>query len=255
MRFDAEFKKTPVCRDFPEIDIDYLAHILRGVSWQVGDEMKARLHAAIDKSKNRAPWQDGRISFRDTPVFGHFYVYLWFDLNGNLFYIGKGTGNRAVSLQGRSAEFKEKAASGYYKILADDMAEGYALDLEKILLLEIACQRTTLTNHMYGDAVDAIQYCTGDRDALLYYWNHLGVISRFSELTGVVVHYDARNCSLEALDERWVWWETYRDVKVNDPTILAEIRAAEERKKSQKEKQREYARRRKEKMVAREKAG
>ena len=255
MKFEAGFKTTPVCGAFPEIDIDYLVHILAGVSWEVGDEIKARLHAAIDKSKSRAPRQDGCISFRDTPVFGRSYVYLWFDLNGDLFYIGKGTAQRAESLQGRSAEFKEKAASGYYKILADDMAEGYALDLEKILLLEIARQRKTLTNHMYGDAVDAIQYCTGDRDALLYYWNHLGVISRFSELTGVVVHYDARNCSLEALDERWVWWETYRDVKVNDPTILAEIRAAEERKKSQKEKQREYARRRKEKMVAREKAG
>jgi hypothetical protein len=91
---------------------------------------------------------------------------------------------------------------------------------------------------------------------LLYYWDHLGVISRFSELTGFVVHYDARNCSRDELDGRCVWWENYRDAKVNDPTILSQIREAEERKQRQKEKQREYyARRRKEKTAAREMAG
>ena len=249
MKFNGKFTTTPVHGTLPEVDIDYLVRILENVSWWVGDETRERMRLAIKEPRCARP-QDGRISFRDTPVFGHFYVYLWFDLSGDLFYIGKGTGNRAESLQGRSAEFKKKAAGGYYKILADGLNEGYALDLEKILLLECARQRKPLTNRMNGDAVDAVQYCSGDREGLLYYWNHLGVISRFSELTGISVYYDARDRSpFDALDDRRVWWETHFDQKVNDPKVLDEIQRAEERKQKQKEKRREYARKRREKAM------
>lgn len=246
MKFNGKFKTTPVYGLLPEVDIDYLVSILRDVSWQVGDKTRERMRSAIKGPCNMPP-QDGRISFCDTPVFGDSYVYLWFDLAGDLFYIGKGTGNRVESLQGRSAEFKKKAASGYYKILADDMNEGYALDLEKVLLFECARQGKKLTNHAYGDALEGIQYCSSDRDGLLYYWDHLGVIARFSELTGMTVHYDARNFALrDVLDDRHIWWNMYRDVKVNDPEILAKMQKEEEQNRKRREKAREYARKRRE---------
>lgn len=235
MKFGGEFRTTPVCNELPEVDIDYLVHLLKNVSWQVGDETKARLHAAIEKRKIRDLEQDGRISFRDTPVFGRFYVYLWFDSRGELFYVGKGSGNRAESVVGRSDDFKAKAAGGYYKILADEMNEGYALDLEKVLLLECALQERRLVNREYGDAVDAIRYCSGDREGLLYYWDHLGVISRFSELTGIPVFYDARGGVRDATDDRHIWWEPHEDVKTNKPEALDEIKRDETRKRKRRE--------------------
>jgi hypothetical protein len=263
LKFSGDSRETSVFEhflernDLPDAGVDFLVRILKNVSRQVGDETRERLRAAIMPPQYELP-KDGRISFRDTPVFGHFYVYLWFSLSGDLFYIGKGTGNRAESLQGRSAEFKEKAASGYCKILADDMSEDYALDLEKILLLECALQKKSLANRMNGDAADAMEYCSGDRDVLLWYWNRLGVISRFSELTGINVFYDATGNRVasdfsksSALDERLVWWRYYNmHPETNDPRILNEIRAAEEKKQRQKEKRREYARKRKEKLSA-----
>lgn len=262
MKFSGDFRATSVLnyfykrKDLPDIDVDCLIQILKNISWQVGDETRERLQSAIRPPRHERP-QDGRISFLDTPFFGHFYVYLWFDLSGELFYIGKGTGNRSESQQGRSAEFKEKAASGYCKILADGMSEDYALDLEKILLLECALQRKPLANLMNGDAVDAMEYCSGDREALLWYWNRLGVISRFSELTGIDVFYDATSnrvasdySETNALGERCVWWEwSDRHPNTNNPQRLAEIQAEEERKQRQKEKRREYTRRRKEKLT------
>lgn len=263
MKFQGDFGATSVlghfcgCRDLPDIDINGLIRILENVSWQVGDETRERLRSAIKPPRYELPL-DGRISFRDTPIFGRFYVYLWFDLSGNLFYIGKGTGNRYESTWGRSAEFKKKAASGCCKILADDMSEDYALDLEKILLLECALQRKPLANQMYGDAVDAMEYCSCDREVLLWYWNRLGVISRFSKLTGIDVFYDATGntkgsdySETNALDERVVWWGYFdRHPETNDPKRLAEIGMAEEVKRKRKEQNREYARRRKAKALS-----
>lgn len=249
MKFYGKFKTSPVYGALPEVDIDYLVRLLESASWQVGDETREIMIAAINKHRRKRP-QDGRISFCDTPVFGNHYVYLWFDSEGKLFYIGKGTGNRAESLQGRNAEFKEKAEGGCYKILAGDMDEGYALDLEKILLLECASQRKPLVNKMNGDAVDALEYCSGDREVLLWYWDHLGVISRFSELTGIDVFYDVKR-NTDALEERTAWWgHSDMHPKTNDPKRLAEIRAAEEKKQRQKARRREYVRRRNEKLTS-----
>lgn len=245
MKFVGNPEHTQVSNNCPKVDIDLFVSILWSVSRDVGEETRKRLRAAI-VSPPTDDNVDMGVRFWDTPIYGDSYVYLWFDLHGELFYVGKGCWNRAWAIKQRSAEFQEKAASGYCKILASNLAEDYALDLEKIIIMEAVRCGKKLLNKTGGGAIDAVQYCSGDRDHLLWYWDHLGVISRFSELTKQPVYYDARVYRKGALDERAVWWDTFGAVKTNDPVVLAEI----EKERKRKEKMREYQRNRRERMAA-----
>lgn len=245
MRFVGTPEHTPVDSNCPNVDIDWFISILKRVSRDVGEETRRRMRSAI-VSSSVDDGADMGVPFWDTPIYGRSYVYLWFDLYGNLFYVGKGQWTRAWDVKQRSAAFQEKAASGYCKILASHLAEDYALDLEKIIIMEAVRCGKQLLNKTAGDGIDAVQYCSGDRDHLLWYWDHLGVISRFSELTKTPVHYDARVYREGALGERAVWWNTFGEVKTNDPVVLAEI----EKERKRKEKMREYQRNRRERMAA-----
>lgn len=73
-----------------------------------------------------------------------YYVYLHRDLNGVVFYIGKGTRDRFKSKQSRSGAWREIAAKGYsYQILKENMSNRDAMFLEKNL---IAIYRSTVVN-------------------------------------------------------------------------------------------------------------
>lgn len=261
MKFSGNPRGSSVHRDFPDVDIDHFVGILRSVSMRVGEATRERLHNTIQSASGKLQTED-EIPFWDTPIYGEFYVYLWFDLNGELFYIGKGIGNRAENMCQRSAEFKDKAASGYYKILASHLNEDYALDLEKILIMEAVRCGKNLLNRTGGDAIDAVHYCSGDRELLLWYWDYLGVISRFSELTGTKVFYYTEGVrvwsgySVSALDGRVAWWG-YSEMhpETNDPKRLTVIREVEEKERKRKEKARMYQQKRREELKARENGG
>lgn len=64
-----------------------------------------------------------------------YYVYTHSDLDGNIFYIGKGTKNRASHKTNRSKEWFEKTKNGYViDIPYNDLTQEEALDLEAILI-------------------------------------------------------------------------------------------------------------------------
>jgi len=64
-----------------------------------------------------------------------YYVYTHSDYNDNIFYIGKGTKNRASHKNGRSKEWFEKTKNGYLiDIPYTNLTEEEALDLEAILI-------------------------------------------------------------------------------------------------------------------------
>ena len=227
-------------------NIEALVCILRAYSFTCGEKTKRKLIAAItgrhfDPSPEYKEFVRCGVDYSDTEIRGCHYVYLWFDSNGELFYIGKGIHERANNMYRRSAEFQERAKGGCCRYIAYNMDEIYALDLERILIWEAAFSGKQLLNVNGGNGVEAVQYCKYDRDALLWYWNHEGVIDRFSELTGIDVIYDARNANIsEAVDSRRVWWERWGEQRTNDPKILEELRKAEEKK----QKRREYDRNR-----------
>lgn len=221
-------------------DVEALVTILKSYSSICGDKTKQRLRDAIDGSRflglggDSAFTRDG-IDYCDTPIRGRHFVYLWFDSDGELFYIGKGKERRATNMYSRSAEFREKAEGGCCKYVAYNLDEIYAFDLERILIWEALFSGKQLLNIDGGNGAEAILYCKHERDALLCYWNHEGTIDRFSELTGITVVYDARSLSLdEAIDSRRVWWEG-NWVKTNDPSVLEELRKTEERRQKQRE--------------------
>lgn len=234
-----------------DVDIDYFIRLLKNVTYNVGEETRKKLHDVIDSVSNHGyvSYGDDVIQFQDTPIYGRFYVYLWFDENGDLFYIGKGSDARVVDLRNRSELFCEKAKNGRCEIIAANMNEGYALDLENILILESKRLGLTLLNNKSCDGLDAVEYCTRDRDHLLWYWDHLGVITRFSELCGMNIWYDARGYSGDALDERCVWWESHRNIKTNNPEILEAMRKSEEKKEKQRESRRRAYVKRKERLL------
>jgi len=64
-----------------------------------------------------------------------FYVYGHYDLDGNLFYIGKGTARRAWVVADRPIKWNEIANGGYsVKILHDKLTEDDALKIETELI-------------------------------------------------------------------------------------------------------------------------
>lgn len=67
-----------------------------------------------------------------------FYVYLHRDVRGNIFYIGKGSGNRAYSKKGRNVNWRARAGEGFdVKIYRDALSEHCAFCIEKILIATI----------------------------------------------------------------------------------------------------------------------
>lgn len=73
-----------------------------------------------------------------------YYVYVHRDLNGVVFYVGKGTKDRFKSKQSRSASWREIAVNGYsYQILKENMSNKEAVLLERDL---IAIYRSTAVN-------------------------------------------------------------------------------------------------------------
>lgn len=253
MRFVGSPDNTPVMESTylscPEkMDIEEFLVLLGNVSREVGAETRERLLGAVQPPRYERVDGGSTVLFSDTPVYGNFYVYLWFDENGELFYIGKGSWDRVNDLRSRSDEFRKRAEGGRYEILAAKLRESYALDLEKVLIMEAIYAGKNLLNRKSGDAEDGIRYCSGDRDYLLWYWNHLGVIDRFSVLTGIDSYYDARGGGAAALENRSVWWRKDHP-RVNNPKILAEIREAEEKDRIRKEKARVYRAKKKEAQV------
>ena len=219
--------------------VETLEIVLKAYSSTCGEKTKQRLRDAIDKygsaHDSSSDFAIGGVDYSDTPIRGRHYVYLWFDSAGELFYIGKGLYGRARDLHSRKPEFREKAESGSCKYVAYNMDEIYALDLERILIWEAISAGRQLLNVDGGNGLDAIQYCKRDRDALLWYWNHEGTVSRFSELTGIPVIYDARNIDVAgAIDSRQKWWGEWGQ-RTNDPAVLEVQRKTEEKKRKQRE--------------------
>lgn len=229
-------------------DVDSLIHIIREYSSICGKETRQKMVDAIvsssrDFDKHEIEEYSVGIDYSDTPIRGISYVYLWFDFEGELFYIGKGKHCRATDKKGRSDEFVQRAKGGCYRVVAYNLDEIYALDLETILIWEATLAGRKLVNINGSDGISAVQYCTTDRDALLWYWDHWGTITKFSELTGIDVLYNTEGkCVYDAIDSRWHWYANYDHPKTNDPKILEKQRKVEEKK----QKAREYqARRRK----------
>lgn len=229
-----------------ECDVDALISIIRAYAPICGEKTRQRMIEAIVKAS--PPLDESEIEkychgidYSETPLRGKSYVYLWFDNQGKLFYIGKGRGNRVADEVSRNDEFMRRAAGGYYRIVAYNLNEIYALDLEAILILEATLAEAKLVNIQSLDGMAAVRYCTKDRDALLWYWDHWGVIANFSELTGIEVIYNVEGKEVrEAIDSRWIWYANYNHPKTNDPKIKEEQRKVEEKKK----KAREYQARR-----------
>lgn len=236
-------------------DVEILEALLRSYALVCGDKTKQRLCNAINRPHSNGLNGMGDLAshgvdYSDTPIRGLHYVYLWFDANGELFYIGKGSYGRATDTRSRKQDFREKAEGGQCKFVAYNIDEIYALDLERILIWEAALSGKQLLNVDGGSGMDAIQYCKQDRDALLWYWDHEGTIGRFAELTKIQVIYDARNahhnrCLFDAIDGRRVWWEN-RERLTNNPEVLEFDKKWEEKK--QKEKEARAARRLKKKQ-------
>lgn len=64
-----------------------------------------------------------------------YYVYLHRDLEGSVFYVGKGTLKRSKSRQVRSLPWKERSKNGWtYQILKDGLSSQEALQLEEKLI-------------------------------------------------------------------------------------------------------------------------
>lgn len=225
-------------------NVELLEALLRSYALVCGDKTKQRLCNAINRPHSNMINDMGDlanhgIDYSDTPIRGLHYVYLWFDANGELFYIGKGMYNRATDIRNRKQEFRDKAEGGHCKFVAYNMDEIYALDLERILIWESVFAGKQLLNVDGGGGIDAIQYCRQDRESLLWYWDHEGTIGRFSELTEIQVIYDARNayqnrCLFDAIDERKVWWED-REQLTNNPNVLEYERKLAEEKQKQRE--------------------
>lgn len=225
-------------------NVKFLEALLESYAFICGEKTKQRLCNAINKPHSNIINDVSGLSlygvdYSDTPIRGLHYVYLWFDANGELFYIGKGAYGRATDMRSRKQKFRDRAEGGQCKFVAYNIDEVYALDLERILIWEAAAAGKQLLNIDGGNGVDAIQYCRHDRDALLWYWDHEGTIARFSELTELQVIYDARNMHqskelLDAIDSRQIWWEE-RDGLSNNPKVLEAERKHEEMKQKAQE--------------------
>lgn len=68
-------------------------------------------------------------------VFFKYYIYAHFNSDDKLFYIGKGTGNRAYTKYGRNKCWYEQAKHGFkVEILFDGLSNTKALILEEVTI-------------------------------------------------------------------------------------------------------------------------
>jgi hypothetical protein len=78
-----------------------------------------------------------------------FYIYCWYyEDTGQIFYIGKGQGDRYKSKKGRSSLFKEISEINEVdsKILIDNLKEEMALEIEKKVIKSLISFRYPLIN-------------------------------------------------------------------------------------------------------------
>jgi hypothetical protein len=67
--------------------------------------------------------------------FFKYYIYAHFNSEGKLFYIGKGSGNRAYMRYGRNKCWYEQAKDGFsVEILFDNLSNTKALILEEVCI-------------------------------------------------------------------------------------------------------------------------
>ena len=84
-----------------------------------------------------------------------YYVYLHRTLEGSLFYVGKGRGERAYTKTSRSKKWKEVASQGFsVEIYKSGLTEKQALSLEKLMILSIP----SLVNVHIAEAVKFSDY-------------------------------------------------------------------------------------------------
>jgi hypothetical protein len=81
-----------------------------------------------------------------------FYVYGHFSPNGELFYIGKGSGDRAFDSSGRNPDWHQEAVNHEVLLLEAFDTDREALDYEKELHILFGLRRTggLLVNHVTG---------------------------------------------------------------------------------------------------------
>lgn len=80
-----------------------------------------------------------------------FYVYEHRDADGEIFYIGKGSGDRAWKISSRNAEWMVRASSGFsVRIVKGDLLESCALCIERMLIATAGIDK--LTNKAKGGA-------------------------------------------------------------------------------------------------------
>jgi hypothetical protein len=94
-----------------------------------------------------------------------YYVYLHRDLHGNVFYVGKGTGQRVTNKGSRSKEWESVANKGYvYQILKEGLSNREALLLEEKL---ITIYRKTAVNSKSSKITKELDF--EELDKVFYY--------------------------------------------------------------------------------------
>lgn len=97
----------------------------------------------------------------------NYYVYAHFDINGDVFYIGKGTAKRAWQKTNRSSGWNEVAEKGYtVEIITKDLTSSEAIELESAMISyykEKGKLINKVTKHegtviKYEDAVKVFKY-------------------------------------------------------------------------------------------------
>ena len=94
-----------------------------------------------------------------------YYVYLHRDLNGVVFYIGKGTGDRYKRKNNRSSKWQEVARNGFtFEIVQADLFEKDALDIEEELISKYSSTAVNVSKSNTARTVDF-----NSLNAVLYY--------------------------------------------------------------------------------------
>jgi hypothetical protein len=89
---------------------------------------------------NREGVKEKKIKYISEKRKSKFYIYgFYYKSNNEPFYIGKGSGDRYLYLNGRSKKFNEiiKNNEFYSKIIQDNLSESKALEIEKKLINNI----------------------------------------------------------------------------------------------------------------------
>ena len=94
-----------------------------------------------------------------------FYVYLHRDMNGVVFYIGKGTGDRYKRKNNRSTKWQDIAKSGFtFEIVQDGLDEDSALSIEKELISDYS---STVVNVVKSSTTRVLDF--NDLNSAFYY--------------------------------------------------------------------------------------